>query len=886
MGREAAAQVYREIVPHYPLLDEGEGDGNAAIYQSWQIGRVLFIAADTRWARDPNFTFGDRSKTMLGEAQKRWMEQLLMTSEASALVWVLPSMWLSDQGNTRNAGIGYSGADYSTDSYRMFRHERDELVQLFGDTRWLDRMICLQADKHALSMSTGPNNPHGGFPLFMFASMDAAAAANPEGQYDLGQSPGRQRYGTVRVVDSGHTIALNGTGYIMDHVWRTHTAYAHVEPRVVQVNYAAGEVFDPFEPTDDDQGLVNDFTASRTQGEEHQHELTTGPLSVQAPPDGVGRYSGSETFNVPADDDLADQAGWHVHKGTTDAPRFPSVGFNLANPRMQPLREELAELDTGDRLNVANPPPWLPPETIGLIAQGYEERLSTHSWEIEYNATPAEQVEVAQVAPAQVLNANHDFEVNAIGGWEGVNGDLSHSWERSRRGVYSAMVTPGGGLGAVRARTRVESSPRVYAGREYFFRAWVWSQAEHPTDMSVEWLDADGGQIGLPIITPGEVLPEGEWTQLTGSAVAPEGAYRMRWNISQRVEDGWTIPEEDVWWIDEGILSDGATVGPEQPNRVDTTGSHLVVPVGEEDTELWVHTEQTPVSGARWINSSGPTVTHERQFPFDVSAGGETMRVTGAEPGGHDLFRTGRPSDSWGTTEQGLEWTGGSLGSNTVVGTDTDGQYGFMRLEGDYSTVRRQTLDLYGPLTDCEVLWSVRTNTQSVGVSQLPSLLVRYQGPQTYYRHRIHLNPNGAVQMTVTRGTEQVGDTVTVTGLQYSPGSGWDDRIMVRTRVIGHRVLGRAWRHQLSNVADQVREPATWQIDRTIDEEGPVDEGSVGFTASTFGDWEGADPELRFQLLEIVTPQRFMVDRSVNGVVKDHPAGEGVSLAHPAIIGL
>lgn len=109
---------------------------------------------------------------------------------------------------------------------------------------------------------------------------------------------------------------------------------------------------------------------------------------------------------------------------------------------------------------------------------------------------------------------------------------------------------------------------------------------------------------------------------------------------------------------------------------------------------------------------------------------------------------------------------------------------------------------------------------------------------------------------------------------------------MVRTRVIGHRVLGRAWRHQLSNVADQVREPATWQIDRTIDEEGPVDEGSVGFTASTFGDWEGADPELRFQLLEIVTPQRFMVDRSVNGVVKDHPAGEGVSLAHPAIIGL
>src|SRR5690606_42160967 len=58
-----------------------------------------------------------------------------------------------------------------------------------------------------LSMSSGPNNPWGGFPLFMFASLDASYSEHPEGQYDIGQSPGRGRYGTLRVVDSGHTIA-------------------------------------------------------------------------------------------------------------------------------------------------------------------------------------------------------------------------------------------------------------------------------------------------------------------------------------------------------------------------------------------------------------------------------------------------------------------------------------------------------------------------------------------------------------------------------------------------------------------------------------------------------------------------------------------------------
>jgi hypothetical protein len=46
--------------------------------------------------------------------------------------------------------------------------------------------------------------------------------------------------------------------------------------------------------------------------------LEAGALSVNAPPDGVGRYDEQVTLNVSADATLAGQASWRVHLGTID----------------------------------------------------------------------------------------------------------------------------------------------------------------------------------------------------------------------------------------------------------------------------------------------------------------------------------------------------------------------------------------------------------------------------------------------------------------------------------------------------------------------------------------------------------------------------------------
>jgi len=878
VGRAAAATVYREIVPHYPLP---AGSGDAPIYQSWQIGRVLFVASDVRWARDPNLLPDNdpsNPKTMLGEQQKRWLERILRNSSAQALVWVMPSQWLSDQGDVRNVGISYSGADYSNDSWWRFRRERAELVDLLGDLGWLDRMVMLQADKHALSMSSGPNNPWGGFPLFMFASLDASYSDHPEGQYDIGQSPGRGRYGTLRVVDSGHTIALHGTGYIGDTVWRSYTAYAHVEPRVLALDYAKGQTFDPLEPTDDDQNLLNDFTAQRTDGSEIRYEKTDGPLSVQDPPQGVGRYSGSGEFNVQSNDDLPSIAGWQVHKGTVDEARIPNLHINLTNPRMEELRTSVAGVEPGDKITIANPPAWLPPEPIEVIAEGYEEELSTHEWHIEYNASPARIVEVATVAPQVVLNRNHSMEVSPYG-WQSIGGaSLWISRDYAYQGEFSLKLVPDGTTETTRVIARPEDAPRVYAGVEYEVSVWVLSPTGYAMDLSVQWLDVNNTQIAFVIVVPSTPIPAGVWTRLVGRAVAPEGAYRARPSINQRN----TPSSSDVMYVDEVIFSEvGVSPGADAPNRADTSGSILQVPVDESarsSSSQRCRMSTQVRGGLTRVASLRRTPMSSRSTCAWVVRLCRSPRVSLR---GGTIFGVRVPATRGARLPQGMRgWT--RLCRTPRLGTSTRDLYGFVQLLDNPQTVRLQTLDVGFPVQDCEILWTVRVDATASGTALLPSLVLRYQSGTNYYRCRLHLNTDGTCSLSVARGTTQIGAAVNLPMLTYTGSAAFEDRIWVRTRLIGNRVLARAWK-QVDLAGEgglgagldlRYQEPQHWQIDREITTD-PIPEGQVGFAASAFAGNTNTSPELRFQLVEIVTPQRMTVVRSVNGVVKSHGRGPG-----------
>ncbi|MEW2474602.1 alkaline phosphatase D family protein [Micromonospora gifhornensis] len=203
-ARPAAQQVYRERVPHFPLAHAD------AIYQAWGIGRTLYLMSDTRSFRSDYTDTDGPSKTMLGSDQKAWMESVLTAPgfDAQHLVWIMSSQWMGT----------------SNDTWSYYATERDELVQMLGDTGWLPRMCQLSGDVHSLAIDSGTGNSWGNFPVYMFSSLDSTPSGTTN-QYDSGPTKGgRGQYGTLQVHDNGRDLAVTGTGWIMQQPWRSHTS--------------------------------------------------------------------------------------------------------------------------------------------------------------------------------------------------------------------------------------------------------------------------------------------------------------------------------------------------------------------------------------------------------------------------------------------------------------------------------------------------------------------------------------------------------------------------------------------------------------------------------------------------------------------------------------
>lgn len=152
------------------------------------------------------------------------------------------------------------------------------------------------------------------------------------------------------------------------------------------LDYSASEIEAPLSPVDDDQSVTNDVTVTRDSGSSYRSVLDTGALSVQDPPNGVGSYASSVTYNLYDDDDIPQIANWRLHVGTWDETRYPQVTVNLA--RNTSLIADAIDVEVGDRIKITNPPEWLPPETIDLMVIGYTERFAQYEWKITFVCVP------------------------------------------------------------------------------------------------------------------------------------------------------------------------------------------------------------------------------------------------------------------------------------------------------------------------------------------------------------------------------------------------------------------------------------------------------------------------------------------------------------------
>lgn len=140
------------------------------------------------------------------------------------------------------------------------------------------------------------------------------------------------------------------------------------------LDYSAAQFSPPMEPTDDDQYRTNDVTATRTNGgSSYRAVVTDGRLSIQAPPNGVGRYPSTDSANLFSDAQLGDDASWLAWLGTVDDVRYPSLTVNLARSENASIGAAAAAVKIGDRIVGTNTPPQLPPDGISQIVRGYTE---------------------------------------------------------------------------------------------------------------------------------------------------------------------------------------------------------------------------------------------------------------------------------------------------------------------------------------------------------------------------------------------------------------------------------------------------------------------------------------------------------------------------------
>ncbi|MFE6225488.1 hypothetical protein [Streptomyces sp. NPDC057854] len=159
------------------------------------------------------------------------------------------------------------------------------------------------------------------------------------------------------------------------------------QPVRMTLDYSAGDLAPPLEPVDDDQATRNDITVNRISGSSSRAVLETGPMSVEAPPNGVGLYDTTSDLSLATDDQPQHIAGWLLHLGTWDESRVPVV--HLALHRTPHLIEAFLALELGDRIQITNTPPWLPPGPIDLIVQGISETPGIRTWTATLTCVPA-----------------------------------------------------------------------------------------------------------------------------------------------------------------------------------------------------------------------------------------------------------------------------------------------------------------------------------------------------------------------------------------------------------------------------------------------------------------------------------------------------------------
>jgi hypothetical protein len=483
----------------------------------------------------------------------------------------------------------------------------------------------------------------------------------------------------------------------------------------------------------------------------------------------------------------------------------------------------------------------------GLFGEAQDRRQLQYRTRTDlYNQPPALILDYAagQIAepfePVEDDQVRNAWEVTRQGGSSGTavleEGALSVADPPDGIGLYSDSVT-------LNVAEDDQTEPMAY----WLLHRSTWDEARYP---SVTLLLHKCPEL-IPAVL---ALREGDKLRIvnlprqwTGSGTVElladgwkETLLPRRWEITFTCSPAgpWTVGT-----IDDPVLG-----------RIDADSSQIAQPASATATELTVRTTDGPV----WV-------TDPAEFPFDIAAGGETMTVTAITPAIADTFsRT--VSGGWGTADSGQAWTVSPPADHSVsAGVGVASQ----------PTVLVAHLALLpAPTADVDLYVDVATSGLAVGSSILTGPIARATDNNNHYQARVEFTTAAGVVLSLRKrvsGAESQLATYTAP-LSHTAGSWY----RVRFQVFGSSLRAKIW-------TPSGREPDTWHVEATDTSLSTA--ASVG-VRSYRNSGSTAAVNTRFGTFQIINPQRFQVERSVNGITKAQPAGTAVRLATPQIVAL
>jgi alkaline phosphatase D len=134
------------------------------VFFEYAYGGVDFFFIDGRYHRTPNTSADGLDKSLLGAAQKRWLEERLAASRAPFKLLICGSGW--------SCADGPQG-----DTWAAFQTERDELFAWITKRR-IGGVVCLSGDSHVGELNCVPWSEHGGYDIYDLVSSPLAQATD------------------------------------------------------------------------------------------------------------------------------------------------------------------------------------------------------------------------------------------------------------------------------------------------------------------------------------------------------------------------------------------------------------------------------------------------------------------------------------------------------------------------------------------------------------------------------------------------------------------------------------------------------------------------------------------------------------------------------------